>query len=115
MLHSDGIVTVYSLTKDSAPDKRRLVKKSEHWYGERTVGVTRMYAAKQANCKVDMLLEIWEDRAIKPDQYAIPEDGEQYRITDVQHTVDEAGLRISLLTLERMGQNYELGQAAPDR
>lgn len=109
MLHNDGIVTVYSLTDASAPDERRLVKNSEHWYGERTVGVTRMYAAKQANCKIDMLLEIWEDRGVKPNQYAIPEDGAQYRITDVQHTEDETGLRISLLTLEGVGQNYELG------
>lgn len=115
MLHNDGIVTVYSLTDASAPDKRRLVKQSEHWYGERTIGVTRLYAAMQANCKVDLLLEIWEDRTISADQYAVPEDGEQYRITDVQHTRGNDGLRISLMTLERIGRNFELEQAAPDR
>lgn len=115
MRHDDGILTIYDLTDDSAPDKRRLKQKSEHWYGERTVGVTRFYAAMQANQKIDMLLEIWEDRSIRANQYAIPEDGEQYRITDVRHMLDDDGLRISLLTLERVNRNYELEQAAPDR
>lgn len=99
---------------ESAPDKRKLREKSQHWYGERTVGVTRLYAAKQANCTVDMLLEIWEDREIKTNQYAIPEDGQQYRITEVQHTLNDAGLKISLLTLERMQKNYELEQDMED-
>lgn len=115
MRHDDGIMEIYDLTNESAPDKRRLTKKSEHWYGERTVGVTRLYAAMQANRKVDMLLEIWEDRSVQANQYAIPEDGRQYLITDVRHTLDDTGLRISLLTLERVNRNYELEQTAPDR
>ncbi len=108
MLYNDGIVKIYDLTDGSAPDKRKLKYSSEHWYGEKTVGVTRLYAAKQANCRVDMLIEIWQSREVKAGQYAVPMDGEQYRITEVQHAFNDAGLKVSILTLERLGENYEL-------
>lgn len=54
------------------------------------------------------------EKVPESNQYAIPEDGQQYRITEVQHTLNDAGLKISLLTLERMQKNYELERDMED-
>lgn len=110
MAYDDGVLGVYTLTNASAPDKRKLKLLSQHYYGEKTIGVTRFYAAMQADTKIDMLVEIWQDRQVMASLYCIPEDGEQYRITDVQHKMSEQGLKVSVLTLERVGKNYELEQ-----
>lgn len=111
MLLDSGVLTVCSRSNITRPGKmpaEKLTKKSEHWYGERTVGYGRYFAAQQANEQVDILVRIWHDRDIRSTDYCVLEDGEQYRIVQVQHAVDEDGLRVTDLSLERLGENYEL-------
>ncbi|MEG1604340.1 MAG: hypothetical protein RR340_12085, partial [Cloacibacillus sp.] len=56
----DRILTVYDLTDGDSPLSRRLIGGRRFFYGERTVGVTRFWAAKQAGEQVDMVVELPE-------------------------------------------------------
>lgn len=111
MILDDGVVWICSL--DNAAGKgemprQKLTRKSEHLYGERTVGFGRQYAAKGVNEQVDMLIRIWQDRSIRIGMYAVLGNGEQYRIDFAQHLADEDGLKVTDLTLRRMDDLYDI-------
>ena len=109
----EGMLTVYNLI-NTAPKglmpREQLVKLCEEYYEERTIGVTRQYAAMGADKRVDLLLRIWENASVYPNQYVIPDDGMQYRIDFVQNTKDEDGLDVSDLTLVRLEENYDVAE-----
>ena len=94
--------------------KERLVPLSIHYYGERTVGYGRQYAAKGVCQQVDLLAEIWEDRSARVGMYAVTDAGEQYRIDNVQHKTDEDGLRVTWLTLRRLDELYDIAEKADE-
>ena len=111
MLHDAGILQICSVeTREAsgAMAKEQLVEHSEHYYGERTVGYGRQYAAKGVSEQIDMLAEIWQDRTVRIGMVAVTECGEQYRIDNVQHKLDEDGLRVSWLTLRRLEDLYDI-------
>lgn len=111
MLFNAGILTVYELTNTAEPGSKpveQLAFKSRHLYGERTIGYGRQYAARGVNENIDMLARIWEDREIHVGMYATTEDGTQYRIDNVQHLTDEDALKVTDLTLSRLGSFYEV-------
>lgn len=110
MTYDDGVLTVYktvNTAESGAMPAETLQKVSEHYYGERTVGYGRQYAARAVNEQVDLLVRIWQDRGVRIGMLAVPEDGEQYRITNVQHLDDDSGLAVTDLSLERLGDNYD--------
>lgn len=115
MLHDSGTIAICSL-RNTAPKglmvKERLVVQSEHFYGERAVGYGRQYAAKGVSEQVDLLAEIWQDRSIRIGMYAMDDLGDQYRIDNVQHTLDDDGLKISLLTMRRLDHLYDVATEA---
>lgn len=80
-----------------------------HYFGERTVGYNRQYAAKGVSEQIDMLVRIWQDRTARIGMHALV-NGDAYIITNVQHMLDEDGLRITDLTLRREDKNYEVIQ-----
>lgn len=90
--------------------KETLVQLSTHFYGERTVGYRRMYAAMGVNEQVDMLVRIWQDRAVRVGMVAVLEDGEQLRVNGVQQTVDEDGIKVTDLSLARLEANYDIAE-----
>ena len=109
----EGHLTIYSLTNTAQPGFmpcEQLVEFCEEFYGERTVGVTRRYAALGADRQIDMLVRIWRNDGVKCGMYAVPDDGEQYRIDFVQHTTDEDGLKVSDLTLVRLEDRYDVAE-----
>lgn len=111
MLFDAGIINFYKLADTAEPGdmpQPKLISNKYAFYGERTVGFSRQYAAMSVNEQVDMLVRIWYDNSIKIGMYAVPEDGEQYRITNVQHLTDEEGLKVTDVTLTRLEQNFEL-------
>lgn len=111
MLLNDGILTICSLKNTAAPGKmpaEKLAVKSKHWYGERTVGYGRYFTALQANNKIEMQARIWRDREILSTDYCVLEDGSQYQIRQVQHLLDEDGLPVTDLSLERLGEFYDV-------
>ena len=52
-------------------------------------------------------VRIWQDRTVRIGMRAVIEV-EQYRIQNVQHLYDKAGLKVTDLTLQRMEEFYEL-------
>ncbi len=113
MLHDRGPLSIYTLDNQSQPGRMptgKLIHHSEHLYGERTIGYGRQYAAKGVAEQVDLLAEIWEERSIRIGMYATDESGDQYRIDNVQHTEDKYGVRITVLTLKRLEQLYDISE-----
>lgn len=119
-----GVLTLCNLTNTAALGDMasyKLVPVISQFFGERQIGINRAYLAKGADEQVDLLARIW-DEGVRPKigQYAVitkyryQEDpnGDQYRITLVQPTTNEDGLRVFDLQLERLVDNYEA--AEPD-
>ena len=91
----------------------KLVEVFEAYYGDRTVGYGRQYAALGVSQQVDRLVRIWRaDVSVK--QYAVLDDGNQYVIDMVQHAEDEDGLKITDLTLRRLDSNFDVEEADDD-
>lgn len=111
----DGICTFYR--PDSArgsgnfPGKTAKVMFSA-WYGERTVGFSRYYAAQQANTRIDRIIRILrtaETAEIGGGDLGKPRDGKLYRVVQAQFVRDpEAGADCIDVSLERVGEKYEL-------
>lgn len=110
----DGIVEIKSEESIQEPGnmpKQELVTKSRHFFGERTVGYGRQYAAKGVNEQVDRLIRVWEDRSIRIGMQAVITElnvTEQYRIDNVQHLLNDDGLKVTDLTLRRLEDLYEV-------
>ena len=108
-MFDDGQVDIYTITNTaSAGDlpKEGLVYGASYWYEERTVGITRFYAALKTDIKLEMLIRIWRDRSIDTSQICKIGD-DQYQIVQVQHVLNEDGLEVTDLSLERVGDLYE--------
>jgi len=104
----DGVLTIYSLENTAEPGMmpaEKLVPLCTAYYAERTVGVTRMYAARGANAQIDGLVRCWNTELPKNGKYVILEDGEQYRIDDAQKIVSIGAVD---LTLVRLGVLYDV-------
>lgn len=111
MTFDDGILTIYEVTNSAQPGAKpapALAEKSKHYFAYETLGVTRYYAALQADQQIAAVVDIpgWYD--VKTTDICILEDGGQYIISMVQPTTDEDGLRIMKLSLERVSQTYEV-------
>jgi SPP1 family predicted phage head-tail adaptor len=107
---NDGIVTIYSVTNSAAagdnPVEKLTLKESLH-YAERTVGLNRHYAASMANVDVKYVLRCPRRRCVSNQDIAIPNDGRQYQIEQVQYPED---IRppVMDLTLEEITANYDI-------
>lgn len=110
MILDRGILTLYrapdtdEYTGNMASDE--LTEYHRAYYGERTVGMSRYYAAQQANTSVDRLVRIRRSPAldIMADDVAVLADGMRYRVAQAQELFDEdAGWYVIDLSLERMG------------
>ena len=89
-----------------------LSKLSDEFYAERVIGYNRQYAAMGVNQRVDILARIWRNCMIRINDYAVLEDGNQYRIDFIQHMDNDDGLPVTDLTLVRLEENYDVaGQA----
>lgn len=99
-----GLLTILAKENTAAPGMMPgygYVKRSEHFYEERTVGVARFYTALQANQRIDIVARIWQDRGVETAHLG-EIGGRRYRIRQVQHTKDGDGLPVTDLALERM-------------
>ena len=108
--HNDGTVRLYSVGNISTPPlmpKEGLTHKASLRYKERTVGMQRYYTALQANVRVSYVLRCPLRRDISAQDVAIPNDGKQYRIVQVQYPEDISP-PVMDLTLEELVQNYDI-------
>lgn len=109
----EGILKICSLQNTAEPGSKpceKLVVEAEAYYGDRTVGYGRQYAALGVSQQVDRLVRIWR-MDVTPRQYAVLDDGNQYRIDLVQHSEDEDGLKVTDLTLFRLDDNFDVQEA----
>ena len=117
MTFDDGILTVYNVTNTAQAGDRPVMgleEKAKYYFGYDRIGVTRLYLAKQAAQEVSAGVNIpgWND-VKNTDVVLIPEPQPlHYQVADVQPELDENGLRIMKLTLERTGQKYEVPTAS---
>lgn len=99
----DGLLTIYALVNTAPPGMKpaeKLVSVATAYYSERTVGVTRMYAARGANSRIDALVRCWNTEIPKNGKFVILEDGDQYRIDSMQKIVDIGAVDLTLIRLE---------------
>lgn len=118
MTFDDGIVGVYEITETIVPGKQPqegLNLSERFFFSYDTLGINRYYTALQANQEISAVINIpgWntiqanKNIAIIADADGyIEADTPQYRIVMVQPMTDEYGLRITRLSLERIGDNY---------
>ena len=118
MTFDDGIVTIYMLTEVKQPGKKpktELVKVEDYCFGYDTLGINRYYTALQANQQIESVINIPDWNTIDASKcIAALEDGRQYRIQMVQPMLDEDGLRITKLSLERLGEDYAVMSESGD-
>lgn len=88
------------------------INQDQYDFEERVIGMSRQYAAKGASEQIDLIARIWREPAARIKMHAVVTDSEgydgQYRVTNVQNMLDEDGLKVTDLTLERMDKFYEI-------
>jgi hypothetical protein len=110
-MRDEGILKFYNLT-NTAPNGAKPIEKLvdlevSGYYANRTIGVTRLYAAKGSNSRLDKL--VWVYNTIVPEaaKYVILEDGRQYLIDAAVQIVDSDAVELSLVRLENY---YEVAE-----
>ena len=85
---NSGIVKIYK-TENSAKPGHKVAEQLKNppvtlRYDEQRTGVTRYYAAKQANIQIDRVIRCPAVPGIDSQDVAVTEDGMQYRIDQIQ-------------------------------
>ncbi len=113
MTFDDGILSVYSVVNVAEPGRKpieALKEKAKYYYGFDRIGVTRYYTAKQYNQNIEAVINVpdWIDATT--DNVIILEEFPdiQYQIHMVQPEYDENGLKITKLTLGRVGHEFKI-------
>ena len=111
MTFDDGILKICEVTNAAKPGEKpveKLIEKSRFYFSFGELGITRYYQAKTASQQIESVVNIPDWNDVKTTDICVLEDGEQYKLAMVQPTKDENGLRIMRLSLERVGQVYEV-------
>lgn len=110
-MFNDGIVNIFSVENIANPgDKPKeglTLKVGPLRYHERTVGMSRFWTAMQAAVQIDMVLRTPQIRSISAQDVAIPNDGEQYKIVQIQYPED-VDPPVMDLSLQRLEATYDL-------
>lgn len=107
----DGILTIYSTVNTAEPGMKPIIQleeKEQYYYGFETLGVNRYYTALQAQQQIESVVCVpgWGD--ISATDICAIENGDQFNIRMRQPTLDDEGLRITKLSLERVNQEYAI-------
>lgn len=108
MMFNDGVVKIYRLENVAEEGNRPVEKlklKETLRYKERTVGMGRYWTGFQNNVKIDRLLRVNKRNTVSTQDVAIPNDGNQYIVKQVQYIED---LKVMDISLERIEQDYDL-------
>jgi hypothetical protein len=108
---NDGIVNIYSVgniaNDGNMPKEGLTLKVGLLRYEERTVGMSRFWTAMQAQAQIDQVLRVPLTRSVSTQDVAIPNDGEQYEIKQIQYPkgVEPPSMDLSL---ERAEADYDI-------
>lgn len=109
---NDGVANIYSVSNISSPGgmpKDGLTLKVGYLrYKERTVGMSRYWAAMQTQARIDLVLRMPQLRNVSLHDVVIPVDGEQYRIMQIQYPEDVEPAVMDL-SLQRLEVAYDIG------
>jgi hypothetical protein len=111
MTFDSGIASMYKVTntaENGKKPKKGLVKIGQYYFGFQTLGVNRYYTALQAHQQLEAVIAVpgWEP--VPVEAVVILESGLQYTVRMTQHALDENGLQITRLSLERNGESYDV-------
>ena len=107
---NNGKVKIYKVENTALPGdmpKEGLTLQNSLRYHERTVGITRKYAANRSNKEVNFVIRCLEVRTVETDYIAVLVDGKQYRISWIQYPEDIEP-PVMDMTLERLGDFYDI-------
>ena len=107
MTFDDGILTIYKVENTAHPGQmpvEGLTEKDRYYYGFDTLGINRFYTALQAQQQIEAVVNVpgWGD--IAATDICALDNGDQFRIVMRQPTLDDNGLRITKLSLERINE-----------
>lgn len=110
MTFDDGIVKIYviqNVADEGDKPREALVLYKSFFFGHSDLGINRYYTALQAHQQIESVINVqgWE-RFNPAIHIAVMEDGSQFRIQMVQPMLDNDGLRITRLSLERINDEY---------
>ncbi len=111
MTFDSGSASVYKVTntaENGKKPKKGLALIGQHYFGFQTLGVNRYYTALQAHQQLEAVIAVpgWEP--VPVEAVVILESGLQYTVRMAQHALDENGLQITRLSLERNGESYDV-------
>ncbi|MGJ1042626.1 hypothetical protein ACR77V_12375 [Staphylococcus epidermidis] len=105
-----GTCRIYTVT--DAAENGEMPAPTLHEYGDyewafedRMISYSRQYAAMGVDQQIDRIIRIWRTPVRIGDVVVI--EGEQYRIDNVQPTLDDDSLQVVDLTLRRLEENYD--------
>jgi hypothetical protein len=109
--YNDGIVKIYSVGNIAAPGNMPkdglTLKISPLRYEERIVGMGRYWTAMQVQAQIDRIIRVPRIESISSQDVAIPIDGKQYQIKQVQYVPDIEPPSMDL-SLERLEAAYDI-------
>lgn len=107
----DGVVSIYSVgniaVAGNMPKEGLTLKVEKLRYDEKTVGMSRFWISKQAQIKIDLLIRTPQLREVSTQDVAIPKDGKQYKILQIQYP-EGIFPPVMDLSLERLVQEYDI-------
>ena len=108
-----GTCRIYTVT--DAAENGEMPNPTLHEYGDyewafedRMISYSRQYAAMGADQQIDRIIRIWRTPVRIGDVVVI--GNEQYRIDNVQPTLDDDSLNVVDLTLRRLEANYDIAE-----
>ena len=108
-----GTCRIYTVT--DAAENGEMPNPTLHAYGDyewsfedRMISYSRQYAAMGVDQQIDRIIRIWRTPVRIGDVVVI--EGEQYRIDNVQPTLDDDSLQVVDLTLRRLEGNYDIAE-----
>ena len=108
-----GTCRIYTVT--DAAENGEMPNPTLHEYGDyewsfedRMISYSRQYAAMGADQQIDRIIRIWRTPVRIGDVVVI--ESEQYRIDNVQPTLDDDSLQVVDLTLRRLEENYDIAE-----
>ena len=108
-----GTCRIYTVT--DAAGNGEMPAPTLHEYGDyewsfedRMISYSRQYAAMGVDQQIDRIIRIWRTPVRIGDVVVI--GTEQYRIDNVQPTLDDDSLQVTDLTLRRLEANYDIAE-----
>ena len=108
-----GTCRIYTVT--DAAENGEMPNPTLHEYGDyewsfedRMISYSRQYAAMGVDQQIDRIIRIWRTPVRIGDVVVIGD--EQYRIDNVQPTLDDDSLQVTDLTLRRLEANYDIAE-----